>query len=97
MCQMNVIELEFDKMDTGLAGNAYGRSIYEEQVKSKFVAGQKNVIRFPENIEQVASSFVQGFFAELVKEMGYEKVREQIIIDSPYDYVKEGILKDLVL
>ena len=63
----NKVELKFDKTVTRLAGNPYGRLVYEEQVKGKVDFGKTVYITFPDEIIYIASSFVQGFFDEIVK------------------------------
>ena len=97
MAQSNIIKLKFSNTESGLAGNNYGRSVYAKQVKPTLNLDELNIIKFPDNITQVASSFVQGFFADVVKEVGYEKVRQHIVIDSPYEYLVKGIMEDLVI
>ena len=68
---MNKVELVFNKAETRLAGFPYGRDVYMKQVNGKVdLSGQIEIV-FPKQIEKVASSFVQGFFSELVSKIGY--------------------------
>ena len=76
----NIIKLELDENATRLAGNPYGREIYRKQVKDKIDINNINTIEFPERIKKVASSFVQGFFTELLDTHGYYKMRNIIEI-----------------
>ncbi|MBO5239148.1 MAG: hypothetical protein J6B50_10315 [Lachnospiraceae bacterium] len=77
---MNRIELKFDKSDTRLAGFPYGKMIYDKQVKDNINYDDKIMIVFPTQIEKIASSFVQGFFAEIVKNIGYAGIEKQVDI-----------------
>jgi len=56
--------LEFDNTLSALAGYDYGQDIFNDQIKSKIT--DYNIgfcFEFPENIEFITSSFVQGFFS----------------------------------
>lgn len=92
----NVIKLEFEGTITGLAGNPYGKRIYNEQVKDKIDLSHPVVIEFPDQIEEVASSFSQGFFDELISKWGLTKVINNVSIKSIYDYLEKNIKDDLL-
>lgn len=91
----NNIDLEFNKSITRLAGNPYGREVFNNQVKDKIDYNKINILNFPDNIEKIASSFVQGFFAEIVAKIGYEQVFEKIKVKSIHETLVENIYKDL--
>ena len=55
---MKTIELIFNKSITRIAGNPYGKQIYNEQVKDKVDLNAVNKIIFPDNINGVSISFV---------------------------------------
>ena len=88
---MKVVKLIFDKSQTRLAGFPYGETIYDkisdenEQVK----------LVFPNQIEKVASSFVQGFFSELINSIGYEKIEERFIIESSNEKLTARIQENI--
>lgn len=92
----NRIELEFHRADTRLAGNPYGKEVFIAQVREKIDYTMLNTIVFPENIEKVASSFVQGFFEEIIKNVGYEKFDNVIQIEARNEVLVENIRKDLI-
>lgn len=92
----NIIKLDFEKSTTRLAGNPYGKQVYQQQVKDKINFEQKNTIIFPKNIEKVASSFVQGFFEEIIKEVGYARVKDVIDISSTHSNLVTSIYLDLI-
>lgn len=77
---MVIIELKFDKTITSLAGNPYGRKVFDEQVKDKINYMDQCIIIFPDQIVRVASSFVQGFFKDIVANVGLLNFTNQIII-----------------
>lgn len=81
---MKKIKLRFDNTLTRLAGFQLGQKIYKEQVSSNW-DGSELAIQFPERIEKVATSFVQGFFSDLVNEIGYDRIRNDIKIEASSD------------
>lgn len=64
---MKVIKLKIDKEFVCIAGYQYGVETYEKQVKPYFNGTEKIEIRFPNHIEAVAISFVQGFISGMLK------------------------------
>lgn len=69
----NKIELKFSNSITRLAGNPYGAEIYNNQVKEKIDYNMQNIIIFPEYIEDIAISFVQGFTFEIFNEISKDE------------------------
>lgn len=92
----NEIKLEFDKATTRLAGNPYGRDVFAEQVESKMRYSCRNTIIFPDQIEKVASSFVQGFFAKIVEKVGYAGFDKFIEIKAQNKELEQNIRNDLL-
>ena len=78
--EMNRIELAFEEGDTCLAGYPYGEKIFKDQVDGKLDRQQVNMIIFPDQIEQVAISFTQGFFKGILEE---EDKQPKIKSDNP--------------
>ncbi len=91
----NVIELEFPKTISTLAGNPYGKEVYEKQVKDKFRLDVVNIICFPNNIDDLATSFIQGFFAEIVKITGHDNFYSAVKIQSIHERIKRRIEENL--
>jgi len=91
----NTIALQFDKSVTRLAGNEFGKSIFEAQVKGRIDYSQKTQIVFPEQIISIASSFVQGFFEEIVKNVGILGVGKDVVVIAPSIDVQNKIIKNL--
>lgn len=91
----NEIVLQFNKSITGLAGNPYGQSVYKSQVAPFFSANEKNVIVFPDYIEDVAISFIQGFFKFLVNDYGYEKLHDLIEIKAHDEFLVRKIWENV--
>lgn len=90
---MKTINLTFEKSETGLAGFPYGKSVYDNQVKENIDFETTTTIVFPEQIKKVASSFVQGFFAEIIENIGYKELKNHIIINSTNEGLVESIWK----
>ena len=68
---MNSVELFFkDKTLTYLAGYEFGLDTFKTQVSGKLDLTVSFDIVFPDQILGVASSFVQGFFEEIVDQIG---------------------------
>lgn len=79
----NIIYLEIeDKTISRLAGNTFGRRLFDEQVANKYQEDEQMTIVFPRDIQDVAVSFIQGFFKKLVDSMGRDKVLEMVKIDA---------------
>lgn len=85
-----IVLLDFDdKTLTGVAGYDYGKEIFEKQV-SQFFDKEKNItIQFPEQIERIAISFVQGFTKEPFEKYGREKALEKMEIIGKERVVKK--------
>lgn len=92
---MERIELSIPKDITKLAGNSYGVKIYNEQVKDKYVIKDGCVIVFPKQIDRVASSFIQGFFSDIMNTMGYTAIGERIEVESSIKDLKSFIMSNL--
>ncbi|MCQ2081350.1 MAG: hypothetical protein MJZ11_06795 [Lachnospiraceae bacterium] len=96
---MKTVALIFEKSQTRLAGFPYGETTYRNQLKTIIddeVNGDEHIkIVFPSQIEKVASSFVQGFFSELINTIGYEKIEEKFLIESSNDKLTTKIRENI--
>jgi len=92
---MTTILLKFPKSETRLAGFPYGETIYKEQAKNIITFDDEIMIIFPEQIEKVASSFIQGFFADIIKTIGYKGFERNVIIKSKSDELTASIRKNI--
>lgn len=92
----NEIKLRFDGTITGLAGYQYGKRVFEEQVKEKIDYSKKVILWFPDNIRRMASSFIQGFFEDIVKNIGLEGIEKNIEIISGEKNLKEMVIRNLL-
>lgn len=91
----NIFELVFNKSDSSIAGYPFGEKIFAEQVEGKIDYSQDITIVFPDNIKMVASSFIQGFFAAIIQEIGLRGVDEHVIIKASSDRLSEKIKKNI--
>lgn len=95
MTKNSYIKLEFDKTITRLAGFPYGEAVYNEQVKGHVDFSGPVTIEFPEQIVKIASSFVQGFFKEIIYEVGVEGIGKSVQIVTPNLNLKQTIISNL--
>lgn len=87
-----------DRSLTKLSGNSYGRKLFSEQVDGKIDLDQPFTIEFPEQIDYLASSFIQGFFGKIYTEIGREGMEKNFDIIAPkIDNPKKVILDRLML
>lgn len=91
----NKFILEFAKDLTKLAGNRFGKSTYEGQVKNDVDLSLPIVIVFPERINRVASSFIQGFFEEVIQQVGINGIEENITFETSIPNFKQFVLDNL--
>ena len=89
------IKLIFKGDLTKLAGNAFGKNTYETQVKDVIDFNKSIVFEFPMQIDRIASSFVQGFFDEIINEIGVDGVEQQITYISSIPDLKGFVLENL--
>ena len=82
------VELVFDKLITSLAGNRFGREIYRKQIAGKMTDEGVSAI-LPEYIEDIASSFYEGIFAELNEQYGTERAHEMLSIYTQNEYINK--------
>lgn len=96
---MKNVELIFEKSQTRLAGFPYGETTYKDQLKAivdeDANSDEQIKIVFPNQIEKVASSFVQGFFSELINTIGYEKIEEKFLIESSSEKLTAKIRENI--
>lgn len=92
----NVINLQFSQSLSGLAGYDFGMETYKEQVEGKIDFSEPITIVFPNNIERIASSFIQGFFGVIVENIGISGIEKRIDISSTRADMKETIIRNLL-
>lgn len=92
---MKTINLIFPKSETRLAGFPYGEEVYKSQVQDIISFDDNLTIVFPDQIEKVASSFVQGFFANLVMNIGYKGIERNVIIKTKNEVLTASIRKNI--
>lgn len=78
---METVEIQGVKKSLSrLIGFELGVHIYEENKLNRFDLNDKIEIVFPNTIEKVSSSFVQGFFSGFIRKVGKNTAKEQVII-----------------
>ena len=92
----NIIKLKFEKSLEGLAGYEFGMETYKNQVENRINFDQKITIVLPDNIQRIASSFIQGFFENIVQHIGVSGVEKNIEIISTKEELKKIIISNLL-
>lgn len=85
------VYLKFDDDISALAGFDYGRKVYREQANGE----DFDEVVFPDQIELVAISFVQGFFSRMIEKYGAEYVRSHCRILSSNTELTKKIKDDI--
>ena len=83
-------KLIFKKSMADLAGNRFGRRIYEDQVKPFFDSDAENIVIIPENI-----SFIQGIYAELSETYGCNEALQKMTLKSDNKETMDKIEKSI--
>lgn len=91
----NKVTLSIDKDIVSLAGYDFGKSIYCSQVKEKIDINKNFSIEIPSNVKFVASSFVQGFFSDIINEIGLLATEERIRIISENTKLSKSVMSKL--
>ena len=91
---MNKINLVFDQTLTCLVGNQFGYNIYLKQIKEN-LNEEKNLIIFPNEIERVAISFVQGMFRDLIAKYGKEDIFKYLDISAKDEKIRNKIIESI--
>lgn len=73
-----------------LESSTYGNT---DRFKEKF---SKDLFEFPNQIVKVASSFVQGLFSEIVKNVGMDAIGEKIVIRAATPKLEASIMGNLL-
>jgi len=89
------IDLEFDRTLVALAGFPFGQATFQNQVKEKANLKDSVIIKFPNNITRIASSFVQGFFDEWLNNYGADAIIKYVQIISSNEKIHELIFSNL--
>ena len=93
---MSKMELQFDKALTKLSGFKLGEDMYTTQVKDKIDFNDDNlIIVIPDRVDLIGSSFIQGFFKEIVDTIGLVGIANQISIESSIPGIKDMIIQNL--
>ena len=78
-----------------LIGFELGVHVYNENDLNNIDLKDKVEIVFPETIEKISSSFVQGFFSGFIKKVGKNTAKEQVIIKMKDDELTSMFYKKL--
>lgn len=97
---MKEITLQFqDKSKPALSGDPQGEETFKTQVQpylqeKDYSDGFK--IIFPNHIEMIGSSFMQGFSREMIKKIGYKGVVSKVKFETQSETMSQELYDDLV-
>lgn len=93
---MTKVLLKFDKDRTTVSGFKYGKQVFEEQVEPSRKSGEQVSVEFPDNIEIVGMSFVQGFVNTIAEKCGgIKNVKKHLSVKSKRQKVLEKFMEAL--
>lgn len=93
---MSKFELQFDKALTRLSGFDLGEEMYDTQIKGKIDFNDQIItIVIPERVDLIGSSFIQGFFKEIVANIGISGIANKISVESTIPNIKDMIISNL--
>lgn len=92
----NYVNLDLSKDLTCLAGFLLGKKVYEYQVYGKIDIHKPFTIVFPQHIELITSSFVEGLFSKPLEIIGFEKLKENINIKTSSEKLTQDVLGKLL-
>ena len=85
--ETNKIYLNFSKTIYGLACYDYGVEVYKKQIEPQMDYCKRTEIVFPESIEIIASSFIQGMFATIIEKVGYKGIKDMKHLEAALEDV----------
>lgn len=90
-----MIRLEFHKEVRCLAGYHLGLATFKEQIHGDIDFTKPFTIVFPERIGIVSTSFIQGFFHEVMCKVDVETLAKNMKVVSEVRGLKHKILEEL--
>lgn len=96
MKENNKFELDFDKSLTKLSGFDLGKDMFDEQIKGKISYENEIEIVIPERVDLIGSSFIQGFFEDIVNNIGISGVEKWVNLKSAIPNIKEIVMDNLL-
>lgn len=93
--ESNKFELKIDKALTKLSGFELGKELFDEQLKDIINYENNITIIIPNRVDLIASSFIQGFFEDVVNKIGISGIEEKVRIISSIPDAKNMIIDNL--
>lgn len=78
-----------------LVGFHLGKKIFKENQLGNYTVEEGIELEFPDTIERVSASFVQGFLAAYVEKVGKGLVRENVVIKMKNDTLSKLFMDKL--
>ena len=95
--QEQIICLHAPEKDTCLSGTKRGHEMFERQVENviNYDLDGRIMFLFPEQVKKISSSFLQGFFWEVQREIGLRGIEDKVEIRSSAGNLKKLVLEAL--
>lgn len=88
------IDLKLENTYSRITGNEYGNNIYRTQIKKYFDGNTKIIVKFPDFIQGVSISFIQGLIREPIYEYGKDKVMALLDFYSSDSFLNDRLEKN---
>lgn len=88
-----------EKSLPAVSGNENGIYIYKKQVEGKLSEEDYQrgfIIEFPNQIEIIGSSFLQGFCKEMIKKIGYDGIQQKVQFITSSEELTREIYDDII-
>ena len=91
----NVAFIDLPKELTHLAGHQYGKTVFDS-IKAQMDYDKPITFVFPGRITHVATSFIQGFFEEIMNHWCYYDLETKMFVVSGISNLKKIFIDDLI-
>ena len=91
----NVAFIDVSEDLTHLAGHQYGRNVFNS-IQSSFNYDEPITIVFPGRITHIATSFIQGFFEEIMNHWSVLDLENKMFVISGINNLKQIFIDDLI-
>lgn len=93
----NIIQLEYGKLITNLTGNRLGRKEFRKKIEPNLDFSKKNIIVFPDQIDDVGISFFQGLCQELFDCFGKKDIESKVMVKSKHEEIERKFIKTITI
>lgn len=92
---MKEIKLSIRKDFAGLAGRELGLSIYETNNLDEISIDEEVLLVFPDTVERIAASFVQGLLEGFIKKKGKYNTKKEVHVKMKNKKLEESFYEKM--